>query len=157
MPLPPVPIPPRLLRAGLEFRHRLLDLADRIVPSEAALWDVAAGVQRTKVAGALVTSGLADALGDGPRHPAELARELGLDPDVTQRVLRAARFAIDQRDDPDRPIPITSLTDLHMLVQCEGGRERTLHEVHAPMRDVGLEAGKIRHAGLHMLVEGIAR
>ena len=39
---------------------------------------------------------------------------------------------------------------------CEGGRERSPHEVHALMRDAGLKPGRVRHAGLMMLVEGIA-
>lgn len=68
----------------------MLNLADRVLPAEAALWDFAAGMQRTKLAGALVASGLADALGERSRDPGEVARELGLDPDVTLRVVRAA-------------------------------------------------------------------
>jgi O-methyltransferase domain len=90
MPLPPFPIPPAVLRAGLGFRQRILDLADLIVPAEGALWDFVAGMQRTKLAGVLVTSGLADALGDQWRDPGSLADELGLDRDVTVRVLGAA-------------------------------------------------------------------
>jgi hypothetical protein len=67
-----------------------MDLADLVLPAEGALWDFAAGMQRTKLAGVLVTSGLADALADGPRELQELARELGLDPSVTERVIGAA-------------------------------------------------------------------
>lgn len=341
-----------------------MDLADRLVPAEAALLDLGAGMQRTKIAGALVTSGLADALGDRARDPAELAQALGLDPGVTLRVLRAAgtsrlvRFgrdgrvrlsrigeplrsdhpqsiaswvayvasasnaqayahivaqlrdgaepsgyrrafggsvweyfsehpdegtcfanamrevtaidlaalvraypwprrgticdiaggigtllaailerrrqargvlvdmpdvlaeaegflrsrgvadrvdrrpgdlfgaldargdvyvlkwilhdwsdnacrdllrrvratmpagakvvAIEQHQPADRPAPIASMIDLHMLVACEGGRERSPEEVHGLMRSAGLQAGKVRHAGLQMLVEGVA-
>jgi hypothetical protein len=364
VPLPPLPIPPAVLRAGLGLRRRLQDFADLIVPAEAALWDVTAGVQRTKLAGALVATGIADALGDDARDPADVARELGLDPGVTLRVLRAAdasrlvrfdragrvrlsrtgaplradhpqsiaswvgyqasaknsgaysqlsaqlrhgpepsghrrafgnsvwdylaehpdegaRFgkamreltaidvaalvraypwprtgticdiaggigtllaailsrrpkacgvlvespdvlaeaegflrqagvadrverrpgdlfgeldahgdvyvlkwilhdwsddacrdilrrvratmppgakvvAIDQREEPARPNPVTAMVDLHMLVECEGGRERTPAEVHGLMRDAGLQPGKVRHAGLQTLVEGVA-
>jgi hypothetical protein len=43
---------------------------------EIALLDLTWGVQRTAVAGALVTSGLADALGEDYRHPVELADAL---------------------------------------------------------------------------------
>ena len=351
-----------MLRAGLAFRQRVLDFADLPLPAEGALWDFAAGAQRTRLAGALVTSGLADALGTDARDPMTVAHELGLDPDVTVRVLTAAaasrlarldregrvrlsrlgaplrkdhphsiaswvayqaapttvrayeglgeqlrtgaqpsghrrafgdsvweyfgehpeegaRFGeamrqltaidaaaisraygwprrgvicdvaggigtllaeilrrrprargilidapevledagsflssrglegrverrvgdlfgelevradvyvlkwilhdwsdehcreiltrvratmppqsrivtIDQRREPGRPSPITALVDLHMLVECEGGRERTPEEVHALMREVGLEPGTVKHAGLHMLVEG---
>jgi hypothetical protein len=63
---------------------------------------------------------------------------------------------IDQRLDRDRPSPISSLVDLQMLVACEGGRERSPQEVHELMRSVGLRPGRVRHSGLHMLVEGIA-
>jgi hypothetical protein len=342
----------------------VLDLADLLLPAEGALWDLTAGMQRTRLAGVLVTTGLADALGEGPREAHALARELGLDAGVTLRVLRAAagsrlvhldgdgrarlsrlggplaaahprsiaswaayvaapanarayaelesqvragaepsghrraygnsvwdyfgehpdegaRFghamreltavdvdslargypwprggvvcdvaggigtllaailsrrralhgilidapevlaeaegflrshgllervrrhpgdlfgeldvradvyvlkwilhdwsddacrgilsrlratmpagarvvAIDQCRDPEWVNPITSMIDLHMLVACEGGRERTPVEVHELMRDAGLAPGRVRHAGLHMLVEGIA-
>jgi hypothetical protein len=93
VPLPAFPIPFAAVRAGLRVRAGVLDLADRLLPAEAALWDVAAGLQRTKLAGALVTSGLADALGEDARDVPALARELGLDADVTARVLGAAAAA----------------------------------------------------------------
>jgi len=64
---------------------------------------------------------------------------------------------IDQHNDSARPNPFTAMADLHMLVECEGGRERSPAEVHALMRDAGLQPGRVRSAGLHMLVEGIAR
>ena len=90
MPLPPLPVPHAAFRAVVGARSRLLGLADRLVPAEAALWDLAAGMQRTKLAGALVESGIADALADGAREPGELARELSLSEEVTRRVLGAA-------------------------------------------------------------------
>lgn len=364
MPLPPIPVPNPVLRGVLGARSRVLGLADRMLPAEAALWDFAAGMQRTKLAGALVESGIADALAERPRDGRELARELGLSEDVTVRVLGAAaasrlvrldrtgkaslarlgrplakthpqsmsawvayqaasanaaaqdelagqlrdgaepsghrrafgnsvwehfaehpregaRFgeamreltaidlgalaraypwpregvvcdvaggigtllaailrrrpnargvlidapevlaeaesflreqgvadrvqprpgdlfgaidaqadvyvlkwilhdwsdeaclrilrslracmppgsrvvAIDQHLEPDRPSPVTSMVDLLMLVECEGGRERSPGEVHELMRAAGIVPGKVRHAGAHMLVEGIA-
>jgi len=89
-----LPEPPTVvLKAALRARRRLLDAVDRGVPAEVALIDLSWGLQRTAVAGALVTSGLADALGERRRTPAELAAELGLDPDVTRRVLGAAEVA----------------------------------------------------------------
>ncbi len=365
MALPPFPVLPRVLSALIMLRRRVLDVSDMMLPAEAALWDCAAGMQRTKLAGVLVTAGIADALGSRARDPAELARELGLDPEVTLRVLRAAaasrlvgfdsagnmrllrlggplrtdhprsiaswvaylaapanfaaygeleaqlrggaepsghrlahgnsiweyfgehpeegaRFAnamreltafdvvalaraypwprrgvvcdvaggvgtllasilerrrgargilvdapevlaeaegylrsrglaerverragdlfgeldaraevyvlkwilhdwndeacrgiltrlrasappgarvvtIDQRNEPEHPNPFTSIADVHMLVECEGGRERTPAEVQGLMRDAGWTPGKVRHSGLHMLVEGVAR
>ena len=78
------------MRAGLALRNGVLGLADRILPAEAALWDFTAGMQRTKLAGVLVTSGLADALGARTRSSHELARELGLSEEVTLRLLGAA-------------------------------------------------------------------
>ena len=68
MPLPPFPVPVRVLRAGLGVRQRLMDLADLILPAEGATWDFAAGMQRTKLAGALVTTGLADATAPAAGH-----------------------------------------------------------------------------------------
>jgi hypothetical protein len=85
MALPPFPIPPVVLRAGIGLRRRMLDVADMMLPAEGALWDFAAGMQRTKLAGVLVTAGIADALGSHARDPAEVARELELDPEATLR------------------------------------------------------------------------
>lgn len=90
MPLPPLPVPNVALRAVLSARSRVQALADRLVPAEAALWDFAAGMQRTKLAGALVQSGIADALAQRPRDGRELALDLGLSEEVTLRVLGAA-------------------------------------------------------------------
>lgn len=87
---PPFTVSPRLLHGILRSRLRMQNALDRGVPAEVALVDLTWGVQRTAVAGALVTSGIADALGDGARSPAELADELGLDAGVTARVLDAA-------------------------------------------------------------------
>jgi hypothetical protein len=64
--------------------------------------------------------------------------------------------AIDQHLEPGRPSPVTSMVDLLMLVECEGGRERSPGEVHELMREAGLAPGQVRHAGIHMVVEGIA-
>jgi hypothetical protein len=47
------------------------------------------------------------------------------------------------------------MMDLLMLACCEGGRERSPQEVHALMRD-GLKPGRVRRAGVMMLVEGVA-
>ncbi len=90
MPLPPLPVPYAAFRMVVGARSRLQALADRLVPAEAALWDFTAGMQRTKLAGALVESGIADVLAAGPRDPGALASELGLSEDVTIRVLCAA-------------------------------------------------------------------
>lgn len=90
VPLPPFPVPYAVVRVGLAVRSRVQGLADWLLPAEAALWDFAAGMQRTKLAGALVTSGLADALGTSTRDAREVAAELGFSEEVTLRVLGAA-------------------------------------------------------------------
>jgi O-methyltransferase domain len=90
VPLPPFPLPNAAIRAGLALRGRVQGLADRMLPAEGALWDLTAGMQRTMLAGALVETGLADALGAGPRDAREVARELGLSEETTLRVLGAA-------------------------------------------------------------------
>ena len=64
--------------------------------------------------------------------------------------------AIDQHLDPSRPSPISSMADMLMLTTCEGGRERCPDEVLEMMRAAGLTPGRVRHAGLHMLVEAVA-
>lgn len=93
MPLPRIAARPGVVQAVLGVRRRVLDLADLLLPPEVALWDYVAGMQRTKLASALVGSGLADALNGERRDAAELARELDLDAEVTRRVLRAAAAA----------------------------------------------------------------
>lgn len=90
MPLPPLPIPFGVFRGAFAARRKALDAVDLGLPAEGLLWDLVAGLQRTKLAGALVDTGIADALGEEHRDPAEIARELGLEPDVTRRVLHAA-------------------------------------------------------------------
>lgn len=79
-----------VVQRAMALRRRMLDLVDLPYPAEGLLWDLVAGLQRTKLAGALVVTGIADALGDRRRDPVDVARELGLDPEVTTRVLLAA-------------------------------------------------------------------
>jgi hypothetical protein len=62
---------------------------------------------------------------------------------------------IDQHLDPEHPDGVAAVADLHMMAVCEGGRERDPDQVQALMRDAGLKPGKVRHAGLQMLVEGM--
>lgn len=87
------PLTPPLVvaRAVLAARRRVLDLADAALPGEFALFlDIASALQRPKIAGVLVSSGLADALGSDARDPVDLAHQLGLDRDVTTRIVEAA-------------------------------------------------------------------
>lgn len=91
MRVPAFRLPLWTARAVLGARRRVLDLADIPVPGEFALFfDVTFGLQKLKIAGALVSSGLADALGKRAHDPVELAHQLGLDPDVTVRIVNAA-------------------------------------------------------------------
>ena len=85
--------------------------------------------------------------------------------DTCREILRGVRatmpagsriVVIDQHLERNRPNPIGSMVDLLMLVECEGGRERSPAEVHALMRGAGLAPGRVRHAGLQMIVEGVA-
>ena len=101
MRLPPFPVPMALMRGALEGRPRVIELADAGLPEEAALFDLVFGLQRTKIAGTLVTSGLADALGEGSRDPVDLARELEFDPAVTVRIVDAAVASRLMRLDSD--------------------------------------------------------
>lgn len=94
MSLPALPLPRAVARGVLGARRRVLDLADAVVPGEFALFsDVTLGLQKLKIAGVLVSSGLADALGEDSRKPVELAHKLRLDPDVTVRIVDAATGA----------------------------------------------------------------
>lgn len=91
MRLPPLPLPMSVARVVFSVRRRMVDLADAAVPGEFALFsDIAFGLQKVKIAGVLVSSGLADALGMDSRDPVDLAHELRLDPDVTIRIVNAA-------------------------------------------------------------------
>jgi O-methyltransferase domain len=61
--------------------------------------------------------------------------------------------ALQERNEPD---PIASLTDVHMLTQCEGGRQRSVAELHALLDGAGLRPGRVERTLGPALVEGIA-
>lgn len=91
MRLPAFPLPLSVARAVLDARRWVMNLADAVVPGEFSLmFDVTLGLQKLKIAGVLVSSRLADTLANGSQHPAELAHNLELDPDVTVRIVDAA-------------------------------------------------------------------
>jgi DNA-binding transcriptional ArsR family regulator len=52
--------------------------------------------------------------------------------------------------------PIASLVDVHMLTQCDGGRQRSVEELHALLRGAGLRPGAIHRTAVPALVEGLA-
>jgi hypothetical protein len=56
---------------------------------ESQLWDLLRGALATRALGIVADLGVAEALAGGPRPVEELARELGADPDILHRLLRA--------------------------------------------------------------------
>jgi len=88
MPAPPQP-PRAAIRATLAARQALLRLADRLVPSELAVFEQSMGAAVVRMLGAVIELGVADELARGPATAAQLAGRLGLDADALHRVLRA--------------------------------------------------------------------
>jgi hypothetical protein len=58
--------------------------------------------------------------------------------------------------DPDHPDPVAVLVDLHMLTQCDGGRQRSADELRSLLAAAGLRAGEIHLTGGPALIEAIA-
>lgn len=56
---------------------------------EATVWDALRGALVTRALGVVADLGVADALADGPRPVADVAREVGANPDSLHRILRA--------------------------------------------------------------------
>ncbi|GGK60300.1 methyltransferase [Ornithinimicrobium pekingense] len=81
--------PTRLLQAAAAARTGLQRLTGRMVPPEVALLELTTGFIATRTVYAAAEVGLADALASGPRTSADLATDLGTDPDATHRLLRA--------------------------------------------------------------------
>ena len=77
------------VRLALGLHQRLRAWVDRLAPAELLLAERITGVARTAVAGALVSSGLAERIDDTPRSAGELAGE-GLLADTAARILRGA-------------------------------------------------------------------
>ena len=87
------------------------------------------------------------------------------DDERSLRILRTVRAAmptgarvvlVETLQDPDRPDPIASLVDVHMLTQCDGGRQRSVAELHALLREAGLRPGAVHRTAGPGLVEGVA-
>ena len=68
----------------------------------------------------------------------------------------ARLVVIEQLQERNRPHPMASITDLHMLTQCDEGRERSRAELQALLRDAGLTPGRVERVGISALVEGVA-
>lgn len=59
------------------------------IRAASSVWDLLRGALATRALGIVAELGVADALADGPRPVAELARETGADEDTLHRLLRA--------------------------------------------------------------------
>ena len=77
-------------RLGVWLHQRLRAWVDRLAPPELLLSERITGVARTAVAGALVSSGLAERLDDTPRSARELVGDGVLEHDTAERILRGA-------------------------------------------------------------------
>jgi O-methyltransferase domain len=84
------PPPALAVRGVLGLRRRLMSLADRLVPAQAALFDLSVGMARTQIAGTLAELRVADELAKGPATAEELAVRLGVSADALHRLMRAA-------------------------------------------------------------------
>ncbi|MER5772189.1 methyltransferase [Streptomyces sp. NPDC001985] len=89
---------------------------------------------------ALAKLGVADQLTDGPRSPAELAREVGADPDALARVLRAAAALGVFREVPDGRFALTPPAELLRSDLPESRRDAVIlqgEDLHLlPYRDI---------------------
>ena len=67
-----------------------------------------------------------------------------------------ARLVVIEQEQPrDEPHPFASVTDLQMLTQTDGGRERSVAELQALLRSTGLEPARVERAGVSVLVEAV--
>jgi hypothetical protein len=66
----------------------------------------------------------------------------------------ARLLVIEQLQDPNTAHPFVTVTDLQMLTQCEGGRERSPAELQALLTGVGLRPGRVERTGISAVVEG---
>jgi hypothetical protein len=63
---------------------------------------------------------------------------------------------VETLQEPNVPDPIVSLVDVQMLTQCDGGRQRSVAELHALLRAAGLQPGEVRRTAGPALVEAYA-
>ena len=64
---------------------------------------------------------------------------------------------VETLQEPNVVEPVASFVDVHMLTQTDGGRQRSVAELHALLRDADLEPGEVRRTANPALVEGVAR
>ena len=87
------------------------------------------------------------------------------DDERCRTILRTVRAAmppgsrlvlVETLQEPNAVEPVASFVDVHMLTQTDGGRQRSVAELHALLRDADLEPGEVRRTANPALVEGIA-
>jgi O-methyltransferase len=87
------------------------------------------------------------------------------DDEACLRIIRTVRATMPSRSrlvlveslqERNRPDPFASLSDVQMLTQCEGGRERSADELKRLPSDAGLRPGEVRRTAAPALVEGFA-
>ncbi|WP_205695766.1 methyltransferase [Conexibacter sp. SYSU D00693] len=69
----------------------------------------------------------------------------------------ASLVLVEQLQEPHVPEPVVSWVDVHMLAVCDGGRQRSLAELHELLRGAGLEPGRTAPTAAATLVEGVRR
>lgn len=69
----------------------------------------------------------------------------------------AAVVLVESLQERNRPHPFVSLADVQMLTQCDGGRQRSVAELHALLAAARFAPGTVRETLTHALVEGVAR
>lgn len=81
------------------------------------------------------------------------------------QILRTVRAAmplgsklvlVETLQEPNAIEPVASFVDVHMLTQTDGGRQRSVAELHALLRDADLRPGDVRLTANPGLVEGVA-
>ena len=62
---------------------------------------------------------------------------------------------VETLQDARRPDHAASLVDVHMLTQCDGGRQRSVPELQELLRASGLQPGAVHRTAGPALVEGV--
>jgi hypothetical protein len=63
---------------------------------------------------------------------------------------------VEQLQEPNVPDLIPTFADLQMLTQTDGGRQRSVAELHGLLRDAGLRPGAVHRTAGPALVEAYA-
>jgi hypothetical protein len=83
------------------------------------------------------------------------------DDESSLQILRTIRAAmapgselvvLELLQERNRVEPLVSLVDIQMLTQCDGGRQRSVAELHALLREAGLTPGEVHPTAGHALL-----